>query len=107
MKPLPGTWLVTPKPIWAFGKDFTSTPALQQALQASNGRLPAGIDLALAGHIHLWEALSFADGRSPQFVIGNSGTALDPAIEAPLAGRAIGDTNVSYGRAERRFGFTM
>jgi hypothetical protein len=107
MKPAPGTWLVTHKPVWAFGKGFTSTTALQQALQKWEGKLPDGITLALAGHLHAWEALSFADGRTPQLVVGNGGTALDPAVDAPVAGRPIGGTTVRYGRIERRFGFTL
>lgn len=107
MKPAPGTWLVTHKPFWAFGSSYAATTMLQQALTAWGGKLPDGIDLALAGHIHVWEALSFADKRSPQLVLGTGGSSLDQKIEAPLTGRAIGGTTVSYGRAEQRFGYTI
>lgn len=107
MKPAPGTWLLTHKPVWAFGKSFTSTTVLQQALQKWDGKLPDGFTLALAGHLHIWQALSFADGRTPQLVVGNSGSSLDHPAEGPLAGRAIGGTDVRYGRLEHRFGFTL
>ena len=80
---------------------------LQQALSAWGGKLPDGIDLALAGHMHMWELLTFADQRSPQLIVGTGGTALDPKIERKLAGMKIGGTTVRYGRAERDWGFTM
>jgi Calcineurin-like phosphoesterase len=107
MKPAPGTWFVTHKPVWAFGKDFTSTRLLQEALRDFGGKLPDGITLALAGHLHVWQALSFADARTPQLVVGDSGSSLDEPPEGPLAGREIGGTTVRYGRVEHRFGFTL
>src|SRR5262249_51182423 len=108
MRPKPGTWLLTHRPIWGFrpmGK--TINASLQQALAAWNGKLPAGITLALAGHIHVAEVLSFADKRSPQFVLGTGGTMLAGKIKANLKGETIGGTTVSYGRADHRFGFAM
>lgn len=82
----------------------TINATLQQALP--DGRLPDGITLALAGHIHVWEALSFADKRPPQFVLGTGGTLLTGKIKGNLTGERIGGTTVSYGRADLRFGFT-
>jgi len=107
MKPTPGTWLVTHKPVWAFSGDTVATPLLQQALQAWNGRLPPGVDLALAGHIHLWEALSFADKRTPQLVVGTGGSSLNPALDKPLTGRAIAGTTVSIGYTAHAWGMTV
>src|SRR5262249_42566446 len=96
------------RPIWGFWSERQSLNAtLQQALAAWNGRLPDGITLALAGHIHVAEVLSFADKRSPQFVLGTGGTLLSRRINGNLAGRTIGGTTVSHGRADHRFGFAM
>ena len=53
------------------------------------------------------EVLSFADRRSPQFVLGTGGTLLTGKIKSNLAGLKIGGTTVSYGRADHRFGFAM
>jgi hypothetical protein len=108
MPPRPGTWLLTHRPVWGFrshGK--TINESLQQALKTWNGKLPDGITLALAGHIHVAEVLSFADKRSPQFVLGTGGTMLAGKIKSNLAGEKIGGTTVSYGRADHRFGFAM
>jgi hypothetical protein len=105
MRPAPGTWLVSHRPVWGFRSHRkTINATLQQALP--DGRLPDGITLALAGHIHLWEVLSFADKRPPQFVLGTGGTLLTGKIKGTLTGEKIGGTTVSYGRADLRFGFT-
>jgi calcineurin-like phosphoesterase family protein len=108
MRPPPGTWLLTHRPVWGFGPHRrTLNASLQQALAARNGRLPDGIALVLSGHIHLAEVLSFADKRAPQFVLGTGGTLLAGKIKGNLAGRTIGGTRVSYGRSDHRFGFAI
>jgi hypothetical protein len=106
MRPAPGTWLLTHRPVWGFRPHRqTINATLQAALAASDGKLPDGIALALAGHIHVAEALSFADKRTPQLVLGTGGTLLAGKIKSNLTGQAIGGTTVSYGRADHRFGF--
>src|SRR5262249_14371739 len=97
MRPQPGTWLLTHRPTWAFRPHHKTINApLQKALAAWNGKLPDGISLALAGHIHVAEVLSFADQRSPQFVLGTGGTLLAGKIKSDLTGEKIGGTKVSY-----------
>jgi hypothetical protein len=108
MRPRPGSWLLTHRPIWGFRSHRrTINDSLQQALAAWNGRLPDGIALALAGHIHVAEILGFADRRSPQFVLGTGGTLLAGKIKDDLTGKKIGGARVSYGRSDHRFGFAM
>jgi Calcineurin-like phosphoesterase len=108
MRPKPGAWLLSHRPVWGFRSHHkTINESLQQALAAWGGRLPDGITLAVAGHIHVAEVLSFADGRSPQFVLGTGGTLLAGRIRSNLTGEKIGGTTVSYGRADHRFGFAL
>jgi calcineurin-like phosphoesterase family protein len=113
MKPAPGSWLITHKPIWGFtnskGKLGIRNMELQGALdnKTFNNKPPAGIDLVLSGHIHLWEALSFADGRSPQFVLGDGSTKLAKKITEDLEGQEIGGTTVAAAATEHRFGYTI
>jgi Calcineurin-like phosphoesterase len=108
MRAKPGTWLVTHRPVWGFRPHRkTINATLQQALAGSGGKLPDGISLAVAGHIHVAEVLSFADKRPPQFVLGTGGTLLAGKIQGNLTGEKIGGTTVSYGRADHRFGFAM
>jgi len=80
---------------------------LQAALTQWNGKPPDGIDLVLSGHIHLWEGLSFADGRSPQFVLGSGSTDLAHAIKQKLKGQKIGGTKVAYGSTSHAWGYTI
>jgi hypothetical protein len=117
MKPAPAAWLVTHRPIWGFtnSKDKKSgkrklgirNMTLQAALAQWKGVPPAGIELVLSGHIHLWEALSFADGRSPQFVLGSGSTELAHKITEKLKGQKIGGTTVAAATTDHRFGYTM
>lgn len=102
-------WLVTHRPIWAFITSYSSpiNATLQSALKQWQGKLPPGIALALAGHIHLWEVLSFADHRTPQFVVGNSGTSLDRRIDGSLRGLTVDTTTVSYGKSTNEWGYTI
>ena len=106
MKPTPGSWLLSHRPIWGIGQKFTLNATLQQALTTRDGRLPHGIELALSGHMHIWQLLAFADGRSPQLIAGNSGTLRD-RINRQLRGLKIGGTTVSYAKLERGFGYTI
>ena len=98
--------------MWAIGQSwdeagpaglFRTNPTLEAA---SDNRLPAGIQLVVSGHLHTWEALTFADGRPPQLVAGNAGTSLDPPITTPLAGLAVGATTVATGITRHEWGFT-
>jgi hypothetical protein len=107
LKPASGAWFITHRPIWALTQKYTFGAALQQALTASQGRLPEGIALALAGHMHIFEMLSFADRRPPELIVGTGGTALDPPIKRSLVGVSIGGTTVRQARVDRAFGFIM
>jgi hypothetical protein len=108
MRPAPNSWLLTHRPVWGFRSDRkTINATLQQALAGSDGKLPDGITLILAGHIHLAEVLSFADKRTPQCVLGTGGTLLARKIKRSLTGARIAGTTVSYGRTDHRFGFAI
>lgn len=108
MKPKSGTWLLTHRPVWGFGPRRRIVNAtLQEALANWSGNLPEGMALALAGHIHVVEVLSFADKRSPQFVLGTGGTLLAGKIKTNLTGKTIAGRRVAYGRSDHRFGFAM
>jgi hypothetical protein len=107
LQPASGAWLVSHRPVWGFKNKSQLNATLQAALGQWNGKLPPGFTLAVAGHIHIWETLSFADQRSPQFVIGNGGTSLAHAIKGKLTGKEIGGTTVSASKSESKWGFTI
>src|SRR5262249_2971099 len=83
-------WLASHRPIWGVkvsqpSMDCAATPGnclnavLQEAIQASpGGALPPAMTLPLAGHMHLFEGLSFdTTDWPPQLVIGTTGVALN------------------------------
>lgn len=119
MEPQQGTWLVTHKPIWGFTYSKNKKTGerelgirnmtLQAALDNKqfNNVPPAGIELVLSGHIHLWEALSFEDERSPQFVLGSGGTELAHKLPDDVKGQPIGGTHVAAIASDHHFGYTI
>ena len=86
------SWFMTHRPIWGvqtFEKDKSTacTSASQyscvnQTLQyginhSSAGKLPKGVELSLAGHMHHFQSLTFAGGaQPPQVIIGDGGVEL-------------------------------
>ena len=100
------TFMATHKPILGFGaneKDgkvelFGGTPGIGSVFAAQNpDLLPAGVDVLLAGHIHLWEQVSFSSSHPSQFIAGFSGTQEDivplpaklPPGVTPAAGAVV------------------
>ncbi len=61
-------------------------PGVQAALRTQDGQLlPAGMQMLLSGHVHLWEQISFAGEQPSQFIAGFSGTFEDVvALPTPL-----------------------
>lgn len=101
------TWVLSHRPIWAFGQTptgefFRTNPTLQAAL---NNLLPGGVKAIFSGHLHLFEMLSFKEQRSPQWVVGNSGTLLDPNLSTPLDGLEIGEGTVQQSAVLDQFGY--
>jgi len=101
-------WLVTHHPLWGIGEENDALFMINETLQAStDNTLAEGVNLVLSGHIHFFEFLNFEDGRAPQFVIGNSGTELDPPVTEPLTGIEIGGGVIDQGVTVPEFGFAL
>ena len=73
-------------------------PAFQSTFgKVDPALLPAGVDVLLAGHIHLWEHVDYSGATPSQFIAGFSGTqedevALPPSLPAgtsPLPGVTV------------------
>lgn len=106
----PNAWFLTHRPVWGlvqFGANRTLATGTRTLQVASNNTLPSGVQLSLAGHIHLAEALSFppGSGRPPMFIAGNSGTELDEPLSIEVPGVDIGGVPVSGGRVTSLFGY--
>jgi hypothetical protein len=90
------TFMATHKPILGFAADLRSgNQAIQSVFATRNPELlPSGVDVLLAGHVHLWEQVSFSTPHPSQFITGFSGTQEDavpmPATLPPGATPALG-----------------
>lgn len=118
-------WLATHRPIWGLagtgvtpydcdGQPLVETPplaelnrSLQCALQGEVGAalLPA-LDLVLAGHMHRFEALSFAAPslRPPTLIVGNSGIVEESGPPVGAFAQAVGATPAA-GFSVQQFGY--
>ena len=105
------TWLLIHDPLYAFGhageengkeKLFQDQPTLQQA---TGNTFPETLQTFLSGHLHIFETLSFGQGRPPQMVVGNSGTLLDSPITTPLKGLEIAGLAVEESVSIDKFGY--
>lgn len=88
-----------------------ATPAMLAALQSARGDALFGphVDLALHGHVHLFEALGFADGGTPTIVAGNSGSMAEGQLpaELPEAVRFPGGARINAFYTRSGFGFAL
>ena len=106
--PAARTWLILHRPMWELGGTIAGgVEAVNATLDASEGEartLP--VELVLSGHIHLFEALQFADARPPQIGVGTGGAVL---TRAPfrMAGEALDGTTVSGGTVRHDFGYAL
>lgn len=74
----PPGWLVLHHPFWAMTAYGTVSDTLRAAWQeATTANLESHLEVMLAGHIHLFEYLSFDDARPAQLIFGGGGTALE------------------------------
>ena len=79
------TWLLTHRPLWGI-VEYTAARQLlvSYTLQrASANRLPEPIDLVLAGHEHLFQALTMAGDLPPALLVGTGGAELDDPQRVP------------------------
>ena len=104
-------WLITHRPLWGVGLTGTTAGAEQTFVDnatleaASNNTLPPGVELVLGGHIHLFETLSFPDGRPPQILVGTGGDLLDTAVTEPLAGLTVAGDTIARGSTFSQYGY--
>jgi predicted phosphodiesterase len=105
-------WILTHRPIWA----FRSTGGKQSPLNATLGAAwekadltRSDVSLVLAGHVHLFELLSFAPPSKlpPQLVVGDSGTQLAAPLPADLAGSKIAKHVVAKGESFDSFSYGL
>lgn len=98
------TWVMMHHPIWAFDGGANRNLSLQTA---SGNFLGDGVQMALAGHLHTFQTLTFSPTRTPQMVSGNGGDNLQvyPATTTNFDGQSIGNAMVTDSALFTGFGF--
>jgi Calcineurin-like phosphoesterase len=109
------SWLLSHHPLWAFLHDSRNglvrmTTVLQDAL--GSAPLPASIEFTVAGHIHLFEVLGFAQQpgpwwRPPGGVFGMGGTELDTPVSEQLVNQTIHGATVNAAATTAQFGYAL
>jgi hypothetical protein len=67
--------------------------------------LPSGIQMIVSGHIHMFEALGFADGTPPQIVVGTGGTKL--AKQPDDHPKEVNGAKVASAFITKQFGYML
>lgn len=97
--PVKNAWLLTHQPLWYFSDQE------KQSLRENVGSV-AGVSLVLAGHRHLFAAMSFKDGRAPELISGNGGTMLETSPPR-VQGASIDGTSLAQFAGVLDFGFIL
>lgn len=105
----PGSWFVAHDPMWGLAGSFdepgTYSPVTTTLQEASGNRLPAGVELSVAGDVHLSEVIDFEGNRPSQLVAGHGGDLLDPGITEPLAGVDLAGVKIRAATVNEMYGF--
>jgi hypothetical protein len=76
--------------------------------EAARGAMPQSVSALISGHLHVFQALGFAEDVPAQIISGAAGDALDSGAPEDLVGRKLGDATVEKGLGvSTLFGFTM
>ncbi len=79
---------------------------LTDTLWTAAGDVPSSLDLAITGHIHLTEVLTFDEHPTAQIVLGAGGTSLSKDVKAKdVEGREIGGWTVKSAKIIDEFGY--
>jgi hypothetical protein len=104
-------WLATHRPIWGVASFNGVTTGGNLTMMKAGGDLSAfkSVDLMLAGHIHVFEAINYDQNIPPQIVAGHGGDNLD-AAPADLAGVVLqgnSGVHIANGVSAGGFGFLI
>ena len=103
------TMLLTHKPAWAItrGAHDRVYGSSQTYAAAAGDSLPRALQVAISGHIHLFESLTFTNGGPGQLVVGNSGTMLERPTPSDLSGMQAAGRTIADGLEIHEFGFMV
>ncbi len=104
--------LLVHHPVWGcrtVGDQPTPSNATLETAWAKAGLKQSDVSLIVAGHIHLFELLSFEKPSRlpPQLVVGDSGTTLAKPLPGKLAGAKLASHTVAHGESFDEFPYGL
>ena len=101
-------WVTVHHPVSAYSPAANGPVSGTKPLWAAWQRAkPAGIQLIVSGHTHLFEFLAFGHSRTSQLVAGTGGTNLESGSLGPkFAGQELNGVPVTGGGSRKQFGYT-
>ena len=106
----PHAWLLTHRPVWALaqGEGIPSGAQTNATLrEAVRGIVPAGVDLVVSGHVHMFAAYDFGAGRPAQLVVGNGGDAADAVVQPAGPGTVMDGLAVQAALQDGHYGYLV
>ncbi len=103
-------WIAMHKPVYAFArvKDGVIEGDNKTLVEAARGVMPANAQALISGHMHTFQAMSYAEDFPAQIVAGNGGDVLDAFAPQQLEGLSIGGVKIDKGRGLTSvFGFSL
>ncbi len=107
-----GGWLLLHHPVWGLrmvdNRPAPSSAMLETAWEKA-GLKQSDVSLIVAGHVHLFELLSFEKSANlpPQLVVGDSGTKLAKPLPGSLAGAKLASRTVAQGESFDDFSYGL
>jgi hypothetical protein len=90
-------WIVAHRPLNAMRRSPREENEVENEVQerAFGALMPAGVRMAVAGHIHFFQAVDFGGARPPQLVVGTGGDHLSPVPPMSVVGADINGRKVA------------
>lgn len=106
----PHTWLLTHRPVWALAQGEGIPPGAQTNAtlrEALRGILPAGLEVVVSGHVHMFAAYEFGSERPAQLVVGNGGDVADAVVQPAGPGTPMDGLAVQEALQDARYGYLV
>jgi len=103
-------WFVTHRPLNSIrGAPDRSANEVDNTVQESafGGLMPPGVRMAVAGHIHFFQAVDFGSSRPPQLVVGTGGDSLAMVPPLSVVGSDINGRKVVNSAAYSGFAYMV
>lgn len=103
-------WIAMHKPVYGATrvKDGIVEGDNKTLVEAARGAMPQNVEAVLSGHLHVFQAMSYAQDFPAQIIAGTGGDMLDALAPQRIDGLAIGDRTVEKGvGVPNKFGYAM